>query len=72
MKPIAPPGDFGVWILVSLSSNGMLTTHNPSVMIATGVFPGYFTSLDDAQQEQMLLALRGQKSHVFHLEFPMP
>jgi hypothetical protein len=72
MKPVDPPSTLSVWILTSLSSSGMMTTHNASVAVASGVFPGYFTNLEDAQQEQMLLALKGQKAHVFHLEFPMP
>jgi len=72
MKPVEPPESLGIWILASLSSSGTLSTHNPSVMASSGIFPGYFTKLEDAQQEQMLLALKGQKSHVFHLEFPMP
>ena len=72
MKPVDPPDCLSVWILVSLSSSGIMTTHNSTIMNASGIFPGYFTQLEDAQQEQMLLALKGQKSHVFHLEFPRP
>jgi hypothetical protein len=56
MKPVDPPSTLSVWILTSLSSSGMMTTHNASVAVASGVF----------------LAPKGQKAHVFHLEFPMP
>ena len=72
MQPIDPPEHLRVWILVSLSSSGIMNTHNQTSLSATGIFPGYFTKLEDAQQEQMLLALKGQKAHVFQLDFPMP
>jgi hypothetical protein len=70
MKPVDTPA-LNVWILTSLTSTGTITYHNPSVL-TSGIFPGYFTRLEDARQEQMLLALKGQKAHVFQLEFPRP
>ena len=70
MKPVDTPEFLSVWILTSLTSTGTITYHNPSVLPTSGFFPGYFTKLEDAQQEQMLLALKGQKTHVFQLEFP--
>ena len=69
MKPVDAPEFLSVWILTSLNSTGSITHHNPST-VTSGIFPGYFTKLEDAQQEQMLLSLKGQKSHVFQLEFP--
>lgn len=71
MKPIDPPEALCVWIIASLSSTGMMTGHIPSVPGAA-VFPGYYVKLEDAQQEQMLLALKGTKAHVFQLDFPRP
>jgi hypothetical protein len=71
MKPVPPPESLCVWVVASISSTGTMSTHSPSV-IGSAVFPGYYTKLDDAQQEQMLLALKGTKSHVFQLEFPRP
>ena len=71
MKPIDPPEALSIWVVASISSSGTMTTHNPSVTGST-VFPGYYTKLEDAQQEQMLLALKGTKAHVFQLDFPRP
>lgn len=71
MKPIEAPEDISVWVVASLSSSGSMTTHTPTAPSST-IFPGYYTKLDDAQQEQMLLALKGTKAHVFQLDFPRP
>jgi hypothetical protein len=71
MQPVTPPESITVWVLSSLSTTGSMTMHTPS-SYSGGVFPGYFIRLEDAQQEQMLLALKGQKSHVFQLDFPRP
>ena len=71
MKPIAPPEALCVWIVASISSTGTMTTHSPSV-VSSGIFPGYYVGLEDAQQEQMLLALKGTRAHVFQLDFPRP
>ena len=71
MKPVEPPESIQVWILASLRADGSLTTHSPSAPTST-IFPGYYTRITDAQEEQMLLALKGTKSHVFQLDFPRP
>lgn len=71
MKPIDPPEYLCVWIVASISATGTMTTHSPSTAGST-IFPGYYTSVDDAQQEQMLLALKGVKTHVYQLDFPRP
>jgi hypothetical protein len=71
MKPVAPPETLCIWVVASISSTGTMSTHSPSAPGST-VFPGYYTKLDDAQQEQMLLALKGTKAHVFQLDFPRP
>lgn len=71
MKPIDPPEALSIWVVASISSTGAMSTHNPSTP-GSGIFPGYYTSLEDAQQEQMLLALKGTKAHVFQLDFPRP
>jgi hypothetical protein len=71
MKPIDPPEALSIWVVASLSSSGTMTTHQPSSVSST-IFPGYYTKLEDAQQEQMLLALKGTKAHVFQLDFPRP
>jgi len=71
MKPVAPPETLCIWVVASISSTGTMSTHSPSASGST-VFPGYYTKLDDAQQEQMLLALKGTKAHVFQLDFPRP
>ena len=71
MKPIDPPEALCVWIVASISTSGTLTTHSPSAPVST-IFPGYYISVEDAQQEQMLLALKGTRAHVFQLDFPRP
>jgi hypothetical protein len=71
MKPIDPPEALSIWVVASLSSTGTMTTHTPS-SISSGIFPGYYIKLEDAQQEQMLLALKGTTAHVFQLDFPRP
>lgn len=71
MKPVEPPEILCAWIIASLSSTGMMTGHSPSAP-GSNIFPGYYVKLEDAQQEQMLLALKGTKAHVFQLDFPRP
>jgi len=71
MKPIDPPEDLCVWIVTSINSTGLMSTHSPSA-VGSSIFPGYHTKLEDAQQEQMLLSLKGTKAHVFQLDFPRP
>ncbi len=71
MKPIDPPESLCVWIVASISTSGTMTTHSPSAA-SSGIFPGYYLSVEDAQQEQMLLALKGTRAHVFQLDFPRP
>lgn len=71
MKPIDPPEALSIWVVASLSSTGSMSSHGPSSP-GTIIFPGYYTSVEDAQQEQMLLALKGTKAHVFQLDFPRP
>lgn len=73
MKPIAPPSTLNVWILTSLTSTGSIMYHAPaSYTYTTGIHPGYYTTLEDAQQEQLLLALQGKVAHIFQLDFPQP
>ncbi len=73
MVPIPPPKHLSIYVVASISASGTLTTHSPSSISASGsIFPGYYTSLEDAQQEQMLLALKGTSAHVFALDFPRP
>ncbi|CAB4241877.1 hypothetical protein UFOVP71_415 [uncultured Caudovirales phage] len=71
MKPIDPPEALSVWVVASLTSTGSMSHHSPQT-VTTSTFPGYYTSLEDAQQEQMILALKGTKAHVFQLDFPRP
>lgn len=71
MKPIDPPSDLSIWVVASISSTGTMTTHSPA-LAGSGIFPGYYTCLEDAQQEQMLLALKSTRAHVFQLDFPRP
>lgn len=71
MKPIDPPEALSIWVVASLSSTGAMSYHNPTAPTST-IFPGYYINLEDAQQEQMLLALKGTKAHVFQLDFPRP
>ena len=71
MKPIDPPEALSVWVVASISTTGTMTSHQPASISST-IFPGYYIKLEDAQQEQMLLALKGTKAHVFQLDFPRP
>ena len=71
MKPVEPPSTLNVWILTSLTSTGSIMYHAPA-SYSSGVHPGYYTTLEDAQQEQLLLALQGKVAHIFQLDFPRP
>ena len=71
MKPIESSEDLSVYIVASLSTTGTMTPHQPA-LVGSSIFPGYYIKLEDAQQEQMLLALKGTKAHVFQLDFPRP
>ena len=71
MKPVEPPDALSIYVVASLSVTGTMSSHSPSAITGTP-FPGYYINLEDAQQEQMLLALKGTKAHVFQLDFPRP
>lgn len=71
MEPIKPLDAMPVWVIVSMTSDGSITYHNPTTNYAIGVPTTHFLSLEDAQHEQMLLKLRGTKSHVFQLNIPV-
>jgi len=68
MKPIEQPDSLSVYVLASLTNTGNINYHAPTS--SSTPYLGYYTNLEDAQQEQMMLALKGQKTHVFCLEFP--
>ena len=72
MKPITPPESLSIWVVASISASGSLQHHSPASFTSGTTFPGYFVALEDAQQEQMLLALKGITAHVFQLDFPRP
>jgi hypothetical protein len=72
MKPIDPPKFKPVWILASINSGGTLSYYGPNTAAGSSTSTSnYFTSLEDAQQEQFTLALRNIKAHLFNLEFPI-
>jgi len=68
MKPVERSGYIDVWIIVQQGVDGKFlqqTTH----MGALG--SGFFATLKDAQHEQTIQLLKGNKVQIFHLEFPL-
>jgi len=63
---------FGQASVNSAASNffgGTLTLHSPETLPAN--WQGYFTRKEDAQHDQMLKALKGQKTHIYELRIPL-
>lgn len=68
MKPVERQGTIDVWIVLRLMPTGQFyldTTH------ATEFGSGYFTTELSALHHQTLLMLKGERSNVFRLEWPL-
>lgn len=68
MKPIEREGYIDIWILIQQNTNANFTL-NLAHSSELGV--GFHSSLKSAQHAQTMELLKGNKTEVFHLEWPI-
>jgi hypothetical protein len=66
VKPVEPLRHMRVWALMQLD-----TTNNLMLHLNTDRMVNYFTTEQDALNQQVLLRLKSQTWHVFELEIPV-
>ena len=69
IEPIEPLDSSILYIQLSRNNTGALTLHSPETIPAN--WQGYFTKREDAQHDQMLKALKGQRTHIYELRIPL-
>lgn len=70
MKPVERTGYIDVWVLIQQTTDGKFY-FNSSPTSVSPYGGGFFTSERDAQHQQTLELLKGNKCEVFHLEYPI-
>lgn len=71
MKPVERSGYLDVWILIQQSADGKFYFNTVASGTISPYGNGFHTSERDAQHQQTLEMLKGNKCEVFHLEFPI-
>ena len=70
MKPVERTGFIDVWVLIQQTADGKFY-FNSTAQTASPYGAGFHLSERDAQHQQTLELLKGNKVEVFHLEFPI-
>ena len=68
MKPIERAGYIDFWILLQQNSSGMF---NQVTTSPTTYGNGFYVTEKDAQHAQTIELLKGNKTQVYHLEWPL-
>ena len=69
---IPPVNCFTAYIQISIDSNGHMVHHTPEPTLSTtSIYKGYFTSIEDAQHDQMMKSLRGIKTKIYPLKITL-
>jgi hypothetical protein len=72
MKPIDQPKYQDVYLLLHQSIGGTFMPYGIGGQLGpTLLGSGFYQSLELAQQHQMLEALKGIRTEIFHLEYPV-
>lgn len=72
MKPVDRPNYYDLYVVVQKSSTGSFClTGQGATINGTILGSGVYATLNDAQQEQTVQLLKGNKVEIFHLEYPV-
>ena len=71
MKPIERPNTIDAYLLLKLDSTGKFMIESSSVTEQGDIGMGFYTSLQTAQYQQTILALKGINVHIYHIEHPL-
>jgi hypothetical protein len=72
IEEIPPVKSIVAYIQVSIDSTGHMIHHQPEPTLSMGpIYKGYFTSLEEAQHDQMLKSLKGTKTKIFPLKITL-
>lgn len=70
MKPVERTGYIDVWVLIQQTTDGKFF-FNAAALTTSPYGSGFFTKEADAQHQQTLELMKGNKCQVFHLEYPL-
>ena len=71
-KPVDRPTYYDLYFVVQKSSTGLFSLAGPGATInGTLIGTGVYSTLDDAQEEQTVQLLKGNKVEIFHIEYPV-
>lgn len=68
MKPVERGGYVDIWILIQQTSDGKFMQSTGQI---NNLGNGFFANEKDAQHQQTMDLLKGNKTQVFHLEWPL-
>jgi hypothetical protein len=71
MKPIEHPTHIDAYLLLKLNSSGRFEIETANVTEQGDIGTGFYTDLKKCQYQQTILALKGIKTHIYHLEHPL-
>jgi hypothetical protein len=72
IEEIPPVKSIVAYIQVSIDSFGNMIHHTPEPTVsAVSIYKGYFTSLEEAQHDQMLKSLKGTKTKIYPLKITL-
>lgn len=71
MKPTERAQYLNVYYLCKLDTMGKITVEASSVTEQGDLGVGFYSKLEIAQYQQTILALKGIKAEIFHLEYPL-
>ena len=68
MKPVERAGHIDLWILIQQGTSG---TFNFQAIASSEYGLGFCKTLEQAQHQQTMELLKGNRVEVFHLEWPI-
>jgi hypothetical protein len=71
MKPVEKSQYINVYLLLYLETTGKVSIQGTSVTEQGDMGHGMYSKLETAQYQQTILALKGIKSEIFYIEYPL-
>lgn len=70
MKPVERTGYIDLWIIIQLTADGKFYV-NAAAPTASTFGSGFYVTERDAQHQQTVELMKGNKCEIFHLEYPI-
>ena len=71
-KPVERSQYYDLYFVVQKSTTGSFSLIGPGETInGTFLGTGVYTKMNDAQQEQTVQLLKGNRAEIFHIEYPV-